>query len=235
MDEQQIARWVYTNKKRAGATTHYYKNSKCLYLAIRIGDQVYGVIGVPAQKMYWIRLNTVFCCLCLTDALLPWIMPETQKKKEKNAVIAKMNSFGLICCVPYHMICEHRCAQYPGNADMLLSNGKYLDEGTRRQIYTDIYDDAEWLTGVVENLLSITRLNDGRLKFKFTDQLMDEVITEALRHLSSFTCNIDVLVVASSLGASSFKKEDWFNVLVFNIISTEMIGCNSRIYIPVCQ
>ncbi len=95
-----------------------------------------------------------------------------------------MNSFGLICCVPYHMICEHRCAQYPGNADMLLSNGKYLDEGTRRQIYTDIYDDAEWLTGVVENLLSITRLNDGRLKFKFTDQLMDEVITEALRHIS---------------------------------------------------
>ena len=64
------------------------------------------------------------------------------------------------------------------------SNGKYLDEGTRRQIYTDIYDDAEWLTGVVENLLSITRLNDGRLKFKFTDQLMDEVIAEALRHIS---------------------------------------------------
>ena len=36
----------------------------------------------------------------------------------------------------------------------------------------------------VENLLSITRLNDGRLKFKFTDQLLDEVIAEALRHIS---------------------------------------------------
>ena len=55
---------------------------------------------------------------------------------------------------------------------------------TKQQIYTDIYDDAEWLTGVVENLLSITRLNDGRLKFKFTDQLLDEVIAEALRHIS---------------------------------------------------
>ena len=27
----------------------------------------------------------------------------------------------------------------------------------------------------MENLLSVTRLNDGRLKFKFTDQLLDEV------------------------------------------------------------
>ena len=34
----------------------------------------------------------------------------------------------------------------------------------KAQIYTDIYDDSEWLIGVVENLLSITRLNDGRLK-----------------------------------------------------------------------
>ena len=37
---------------------------------------------------------------------------------------------------------------------------------------------------MVENLLSITRLNDGRLKFKFTDQLLDEVIAESLRHIS---------------------------------------------------
>ena len=36
----------------------------------------------------------------------------------------------------------------------------------------------------MENLLSITRLNDGRLKIKFTDQLLDEVITESLRHIS---------------------------------------------------
>ena len=67
---------------------------------------------------------------------------------------------------------------------MLMSNGAYLDETTKHQVYTDIYDDAEWLTGVVENLLSVTRLNDGRLKLRFTDQLLDEVIAEALKHIS---------------------------------------------------
>ena len=71
-----------------------------------------------------------------------------------------------------------------GNADMLLNNERCLDDITKQQIYTDIYDDAEWLIGVVENLLSVTRLNDGRLKIKFTDQLLDEVIAESLRHIS---------------------------------------------------
>ena len=71
-----------------------------------------------------------------------------------------------------------------GNADMLLGNSDRLDEATKHQIYSDIYDDSEWLIGVVENLLSITRLNDGRLKIKFTDQLLDEVIAESLRHIN---------------------------------------------------
>ena len=59
-----------------------------------------------------------------------------------------------------------------------------MDDITKLQIYTYIYDDSECLIGVVENLLSVTRLNDGRLKIKFTDQLLDEVIAESLRHIS---------------------------------------------------
>ena len=184
LDEQQIARWVYTNKKRAGATTHYYKNSKCLYLAIRIGEQVYGVIGVPAQKNVLDSFEYSILLSVLNGCALAMDNARNAEEKEKNAVIAKNEQLraDLLRAISHDL--RTPLCSISGNADMLLSNGKYLDEGTRRQIYTDIYDDAEWLTGVVENLLSITRLNDGRLKFKFTDQLMDAVIAEALRHIS---------------------------------------------------
>ena len=184
LDEQQIARWVYTNKKRAGATTHYYKNSKCLYLAIRIGDQVYGFIGLPAQKNVLDSFEYSILLYVLNGCALAMDNARNAEEKEKNAVIAKNEQLraDLLRAISHDL--RTPLCSISGNADMLLSNGKYLDAGTRRQIYTDIYDDAEWLTGVVENLLSITRLNDGRLKFKFTDQLMDEVIAEALRHIS---------------------------------------------------
>ena len=105
-------------------------------------------------------------------------------EKEKNAVMAKNEQLraDLLRAISHDL--RTPLCSISGNADMLLSNSERLDEATKHQIYTDIYDDSEWLIGVVENLLSITRLNDGRLKFKFTDQLLDEVIAESLRHIS---------------------------------------------------
>ena len=49
-EEQQIARWVCENRQHAGASTHHFPQAKCLYLAIRSGDNVYGVIGIPLQN-----------------------------------------------------------------------------------------------------------------------------------------------------------------------------------------
>ena len=183
-EEQQIARWVYENRQRAGASTHYFPQAKCIYLAIRSGNNVYGVIGIPLQKEtldsfeYSILLSVINeCALAMENA-------KNALEKEKNAVMAKNEQLraDLLRAISHDL--RTPLCSISGNADMLLGNSDRLDEATKHQIYSDIYDDSEWLTGVVENLLSITRLNDGRLKFKFTDQLLDEVIAESLRHIS---------------------------------------------------
>ena len=46
--------------------------------------------------------------------------------------------------------------------------------------YMDIYDDSMWLINLVENLLAVTRIEEGRLNLRITEDLMDDVITEAL-------------------------------------------------------
>ena len=183
-EEQQIARWVYENRQRAGASTHHFPQAKCIYLAIRSGNNVYGVIGIPLQKEtldsfeYSILLSVINeCALAMENA-------QNAIEKEKNAVMAKNEQLraDLLRAISHDL--RTPLCSISGNADMLLGNSDRLDEATKHQIYSDIYDDSEWLIGVVENLLSITRLNDGRLKFKFTDQLLDEVIAESLRHIS---------------------------------------------------
>ena len=183
-EEQRIARWVYENRQRAGASTQYFPQAKCLYLAIRNGNSVYGVIGIPLQEEildsfeYSILLSVINeCALAMENA-------KNATEKEKNAVLAKNEQLraDLLRAISHDL--RTPLCSISGNADMLLGNSNRLDEATKHQIYTDIYDDSEWLIGVVENLLSITRLNDGRLKFKFTDQLLDEVISESLRHIS---------------------------------------------------
>lgn len=69
-----------------------------------------------------------------------------------------------------------------GNASNLLSNENEFSQETRMQIYGDIYDDSMWLIKLVENLLSVTRIEDRRMDLRMSAELMDEVIAEAMRH-----------------------------------------------------
>nr|WP_295307855.1 ATP-binding protein [uncultured Blautia sp.] len=183
-EEQQVARWVYENRQRAGASTHHFPQAKCLYLSIRSGNNVYGVIGIPLQKETLDSFEYSIMLSVINECALAMENTQNAIEKEKNAVIAKNEQLraDLLRAISHDL--RTPLCSISGNSDMLLSNSDRLDEATKHQIYSDIYDDSEWLIGVVENLLSITRLNDGRLKFKFTDQLLDEVIAESLRHIS---------------------------------------------------
>lgn len=182
--EKKIADWVYRKKQKAGATTQYFSKSEYLYFPIGIGDNVYGVIGIPVREYTLDSFEYSILAAVVNECALAMENSKNIKEKERIKVLAKNEQLraDLLRAISHDL--RTPLCSISGNADMLLSNAGLLDEATKHQIYTDIYDDSEWLITVVENLLSITRLNDGRLKFKFTDELIDEVITEALRHVS---------------------------------------------------
>ena len=70
-----------------------------------------------------------------------------------------------------------------GNASVLLNGGAQMEEAQRHKIYGDIYDDAIWLINLVENLLSVTRIENGAMNLKRQTELLDDVLNEALHHL----------------------------------------------------
>ena len=69
-----------------------------------------------------------------------------------------------------------------GNASNLISNYEKMDDPTRKQTFLDIYDDSMWLINLVENILSISRIEDGRMNLSISTELVSEVFEEALRH-----------------------------------------------------
>ena len=66
-----------------------------------------------------------------------------------------------------------------------------MDDGDKQAVLTDIYDDSIWLIRLVENLLAITKIGEGRMRLNMTTELVDEVITESLRHIRSKTHTIE--------------------------------------------
>ena len=63
---------------------------------------------------------------------------------------------------------------------MLLENGSRISEEARRDLLRGIRDDAHWLVGMVENLLSVTRLDGGELRLNKTDTVLEELIDAVL-------------------------------------------------------
>ncbi len=74
-----------------------------------------------------------------------------------------------------------------GNASNLLSHGSSFDEKTRNDLYQTIYEDSLWLNNMVENLLASTRLENGETSLNFSDELIGDIIEEAVEHVRSLS------------------------------------------------
>ena len=71
-----------------------------------------------------------------------------------------------------------------GGSEFLLDRSKDIDEDTRRSLLTDIHSDAVWLGSMVENLLNMARIQDGKLIIKKQTEIVDDVIGEALSRVT---------------------------------------------------
>lgn len=57
------------------------------------------------------------------------------------------------------------------------------DGDIRKGLAQNIWDEADWLHGLVENILNLTRLEDGRLAIKKQPEAVEEILESALVHI----------------------------------------------------
>ncbi len=182
-EEKKAAVLAFTRNKRSGATTDVAPEADYLYYSMRVREHAYGVVGVavhgsPLDASEQSVLASVVgeCSLALENA-------RNAREKEETMVLAENERLraNLLRAVSHDL--RTPLTSIMGNADNLLSCGESLDAQTRRQLYTDIYDDAQWLTGMVENLLSASRMKEDRLNLNMNTELMSDMVDEALGHM----------------------------------------------------
>jgi two-component system sensor histidine kinase KdpD len=64
-----------------------------------------------------------------------------------------------------------------------LGAGNELKEETRKKLLSDIQEESQWLIRMVENLLSITRINMDTMKVTKTAEPVEEIIEAVYKHL----------------------------------------------------
>lgn len=193
-NERAVASWVFKNNKHAGATTQTLSNAKCLYLAIRVNDTVYGVVGIVIDDRPFDAFENSILLSILGECALALENEKNAHEKEEAAILAKNEQLraNLLRAISHDL--RTPLTSISGNASNLLSNGGSFDEDTKKHLYQDIYDDSMWLINLVENLLSVTRLEEGRLNLHISAELVDEVVKEALCHVNRLCCEHHITV-----------------------------------------
>ncbi|MEZ3503267.1 MAG: DUF4118 domain-containing protein [Lachnospiraceae bacterium] len=67
-----------------------------------------------------------------------------------------------------------------GSASGILDNRRVLSEEKILELVKDIRDEAQWLIRIVENLLSVTRINGENAGINTDDEIVEEIISSAV-------------------------------------------------------
>lgn len=70
-----------------------------------------------------------------------------------------------------------------GNTSTYIDNNHTLSEDEKLQIVSHINEDSNWLLNMVENLLSVTRIDERSMKITMLPESVEEVVAEAIQRL----------------------------------------------------
>lgn len=158
--------------------------SRWSFFNIETNKDQYGVIGIYVKDLQLDSFEQSIVSSIIGECALAIENNINENEKELALVLAKNEQLraNLLRSISHDL--RTPLTSIYGNANNLLSNSASFDKKTKTQIYKDIMEDSMWLMNLTENLLSITRLVDGKIKLNITSELVDEVIEEALLHIN---------------------------------------------------
>lgn len=180
--EQEAARWVLGKNEQGGATTGIYGGASFWYLAVRMNGRPFAVVGIRVQKgesFDAFDKNLVLAMLGECGVALEKARLDRARTEYAVRVRQEQMRADLLRSISHDL--RTPLTSISGSANMLLAGVDDPDE--RRKLYSDIYDDSIWLIRLVENLLSITKMDDGRLKLRLLPEDVSDLLDAAVNHM----------------------------------------------------
>ena len=181
--EKDSLQWTYRSGKFAGNGTAVYPAAQGSYFPIMYSGHIYGVVGIlnegKNRDEYTEGITTAILNQC--ELAMENIKSVNEKEAEKLKVQNERLKANLLRGISHDL--RTPLTSISGNASVLLQSGEELDSSTRRQLQQDIYDDSKWLINLVENLLAISRVQEGDVRLNCSNEVLDDIIDEALQHI----------------------------------------------------
>lgn len=195
-EERDAADWVFHNRNPAGISTETFPHAKALYLPVKGKDAVLAVVGVPmranGQLEIFERSLLEAMIYEIAFAIEKYNLNEQQNQMKMNAEKERLRA-NLLRAISHDL--RTPLTSISGNCSVLLAENTEIGPAEQHKILEGIYDDTLWLTNLVENILAITRIDDGRLSVQSQPELVQDLISEALPHIDRHSAEHPIDVV----------------------------------------
>jgi len=81
-----------------------------------------------------------------------------------------------------------------GSSASYLDDAQNMSEQERMELISNINEDAQWLLNMVENLLSVTKIQNESSKVKKSQEIVEEVVSESIVRLQKRLPKIQIRV-----------------------------------------
>lgn len=98
-----------------------------------------------------------------------------------------------------------------------------LSKEKQKELLTDVKNDAEWLIRMVENLLSVTKIENGPAKIKKTPEVVEEIVSESVVKFKKRFPNIKIQVSVPDDALFVPMDAVLIEQVVFNLLENAVI------------
>lgn len=238
-EETAIAHWSFINQKEAGKGTDTLAGAKGRYFPVILKGETVAVIGVGVsaenellseENLSFIRLVVVQMAIAIEQKLLQQEKETIHIEKEKEKT--KGN---LLRAVSHDL--RTPLTGISGSIEMILNDKEKakLTEIDKENLLLGVKKDSEWLLRMIENLLSITRIDTQKMEVTTSEEVLDDVLSAAIQRLKKYYPTVELEVTLPEALILVQVDPILMEQVVFNLLenSVRYREKDSKIYLTV--
>lgn len=205
LEERSAARAACLQQKQTGAFTDTLPGTSFRYSPVSGADSLYGIIGVRFSGSGPDDFEDNLIQAILGECAMAMEKERLSRIREEEAANARTQQLraDLLRSISHDL--RTPLTGIGSNAGFLCDNIGIIDQDTVRGMLKDICKDTEWLSTMVENLLNLTRIQEGRLDINKTKEVVDDIIGSAVK------------LVSKRVGTHRLKTKTPEEILLFSV------------------
>jgi len=189
-NEIQVISETFQTGNPSGAGTNVFVDSLAYYLPIKGQSGILGVVGVSCfEKKFLADEQKTLLEAVTTQIALAMERERLIEKQQKSKMeVERERLRGNLLRAMSHDL-RTPLTGILGSTATILDNDEVLDKKVKIKLLQGVYEDASWLIHAVENILSITRIDEGRIELKKNMEAVEEIVAETVSRFKKLATN----------------------------------------------